>query len=58
MILTLAKDCPGFMFAVNHIPSNVPIDNALFLTIPASTGSVNLQNYVSYHDNEPGVKEY
>ena len=29
--LDLAFDCPGFMFAVgNHIPSNVPIDNALF----------------------------
>ena len=29
--LELAFDCPGFMFAVgNHIPSNVPIDNALF----------------------------
>ncbi|MBI4557825.1 MAG: hypothetical protein HY706_09590 [Candidatus Hydrogenedentes bacterium] len=29
--LELAKDCPGFMFAVgNHIPSNVPLENALF----------------------------
>jgi uroporphyrinogen-III decarboxylase len=29
--LTLALDCPGFMFAVgNHIPSNVPVENALF----------------------------
>jgi hypothetical protein len=29
--LALAKDCPGFMFAVgNHIPSNVPVDNALY----------------------------
>ncbi len=29
--LKLAKDCPGFMFAVgNHIPSNIPVDNALF----------------------------
>ncbi len=29
--LALAKDCPGFMFAVgNHIPSNVPVENALF----------------------------
>jgi hypothetical protein len=29
--LCLAKGCPGFMFAVgNHIPSNVPVDNALF----------------------------
>jgi hypothetical protein len=29
--LRLAKGCPGFMFAVgNHIPSNVPVDNALF----------------------------
>lgn len=29
--LAVARDCPGFMFAVgNHIPSNVPVDNALF----------------------------
>ena len=29
--LERAFDCPGFMFAVgNHIPSNVPIENALF----------------------------
>ena len=29
--LAIAKACPGFMFAVgNHIPSNVPVDNALF----------------------------
>jgi hypothetical protein len=29
--LELAFDCPGFMFAVgNHIPSNVPVDNAQF----------------------------
>lgn len=29
--LKVAKDCPGFVFAVgNHIPSNVPVDNALF----------------------------
>jgi hypothetical protein len=29
--LKLAFDCPGFMFAVgNHIPSNVPLENALF----------------------------
>ena len=29
--LRIAKDCPGFMFAVgNHIPSNVPVDNALY----------------------------
>ncbi len=29
--LELALDCPGFMFAVgNHIPSNVPVENALF----------------------------
>jgi uroporphyrinogen decarboxylase len=29
--LELAFDCPGYMFAVgNHIPANVPIDNALF----------------------------
>ncbi len=29
--LTLARACPGFMFAVgNHIPSNIPLDNALF----------------------------
>jgi uroporphyrinogen-III decarboxylase len=29
--LELAVDCPGFMFAVgNHIPSNVPVENALY----------------------------
>ncbi len=29
--LKLGKPCPGYMFAVgNHIPSNVPVDNALF----------------------------
>lgn len=29
--LRIAKGCPGFMFAVgNHIPSNVPVENALF----------------------------
>jgi hypothetical protein len=29
--LKVAKDCPGFVFAIgNHIPSNIPIDNALF----------------------------
>lgn len=29
--LKVAKGCPGFIFAVgNHIPSNVPVDNALF----------------------------
>lgn len=29
--LALAMKCPGFMFAVgNHIPSNVPVENALF----------------------------
>ena len=29
--IALAKDCPGFFFAVgNHIPSNVPVENALF----------------------------
>lgn len=29
--LRIAKDCPGFVFAVgNHIPSNVPVDNALY----------------------------
>ncbi len=29
--LAIAKDCPGFFFAVgNHIPSNVPVENALF----------------------------
>lgn len=29
--LPLAMKCPGFFFAVgNHIPSNVPIDNAMF----------------------------
>lgn len=28
--LALARDCPGFMFAVgNHIPSNVPVESAL-----------------------------
>ncbi|HEY3291467.1 MAG TPA: hypothetical protein VGK87_15155, partial [Anaerolineae bacterium] len=27
----LAQKCPGFVFAVgNHIPSNVPVDNALY----------------------------
>lgn len=29
--LPLASDCPGFVFSVcNHIPSNVPVENALF----------------------------
>ena len=29
--LPLAAECDGFMFAVgNHIPSNVPVENALF----------------------------
>lgn len=29
--LALAKQCPGFMFAVgNHLPSNIPVENALF----------------------------
>ncbi len=29
--LKIAKGCPGFVFAVgNHIPSNVPVENALF----------------------------
>ena len=29
--LRLAEQCRGFMFAVgNHIPSNVPVENALF----------------------------
>lgn len=29
--IALARHCPGFMFAVgNHIPSNVPIENALY----------------------------
>ncbi|MFH1085925.1 MAG: uroporphyrinogen decarboxylase family protein [Chloroflexota bacterium] len=29
--LALARQCKGFMFAVgNHIPSNIPVDNALF----------------------------
>ena len=29
--LKVAFGCPGFMFAVgNHIPSNVPVENALF----------------------------
>ncbi len=28
--IELAANCPGFIFAVgNHIPSNVPVDNAL-----------------------------
>jgi uroporphyrinogen-III decarboxylase len=29
--LSIAQDCPGFVFAIgNHVPSNVPVDNALF----------------------------
>jgi hypothetical protein len=29
--MKIAKDCPGFFFAVgNHIPSNIPVDNALY----------------------------
>ena len=29
--LELARECPGFIFAVgNHIPSNVPVENAVF----------------------------
>jgi hypothetical protein len=29
--LEIARDCPGFFFAVgNHMPSNIPVDNALF----------------------------
>ena len=29
--LTLARECPGFMVAVgNHLPGNIPIDNALY----------------------------
>jgi uroporphyrinogen-III decarboxylase len=29
--LELAVGCPGFMVAVgNHIPNNVPVENALF----------------------------
>ncbi|MCL5999540.1 MAG: hypothetical protein M1546_26260 [Chloroflexi bacterium] len=29
--LKIAKGCPGFVFAVgNHIPSNIPVDNALY----------------------------
>ncbi len=29
--LKIAKDCPGFFFAVgNHIPSNVPVENGLY----------------------------
>jgi len=29
--LELCADCPGFVFAVgNHVPSNVPVENALF----------------------------
>jgi len=31
LTLDLAKDCPGFMVAIgNHIPANIPIENALF----------------------------
>lgn len=31
LTLRIARDCPGFFFAVgNHIPSNVPVDNALY----------------------------
>ena len=27
----LGRDCPGYFFAVgNHIPHNVPVDNALY----------------------------
>ena len=29
--LSLARDCPGFIFAVgNHLPANIPLDNARF----------------------------
>lgn len=29
--LALAKDCPGFIFAVgNHLPANIPVQNALY----------------------------
>jgi hypothetical protein len=29
--LKIAKECPGFVFAVgNHMPNNIPVDNALF----------------------------
>lgn len=29
--LKLARNCPGFIFAVgNHLPSNIPLENALF----------------------------
>ena len=29
--LKIAKECPGFVFAVgNHLPANIPIENALF----------------------------
>lgn len=29
--LALAESCPGFVFAIgNHLPSNVPVDNAVF----------------------------
>jgi uroporphyrinogen-III decarboxylase len=29
--ITIVKDCPGFMFAIgNHMPANIPVDNALF----------------------------
>lgn len=29
--IRIGKDCPGFFMAVgNHIPSNVPVENALY----------------------------
>ena len=29
--LRLARDCPGFVFAVgNHLPNNIPVENVLF----------------------------
>jgi uroporphyrinogen-III decarboxylase len=29
-IFTLARDCPGFVFATgNHLPANIPLDNAI-----------------------------
>ena len=29
--MAIGKDCPGFFMAVgNHIPSNTPVENALY----------------------------
>ncbi len=31
LTIPLAKECPGFIFAIgNHIPANIPVENALF----------------------------